>query len=121
MAIPLVIIFGLCAIPYIDPTRTGQGHYAFRERPIASALFLAGLVGWFVLIAVGMWFLGPGWSWVWPWQASGAETAAAMRSLPSNTPMVPHSICDFPQLKCWQIPFSDKGKQSLQEHPRPHT
>jgi hypothetical protein len=84
VGIPLVIIFGLCAVPYIDPTRTGMGLYAFRRRPMAMAIFLVGLVGWFLLIAIGLWFRGPGWAWVWP-GATGvhAELSGASRALPN--------------------------------------
>ncbi len=84
VGIPLVIILGLCSIPYIDPTRDGVGTYALRKRPMASAIFLTGIVGWFLLIAIGMWFRGPGWSWVWPGtEATHAGPAAAARSLPN--------------------------------------
>lgn len=82
VAVPLVIVFGLCAIPYLDPTRTAPGEYAPRRRPIASAIFLAGLTTWFVLIAVGSWFRGPGWAWVWPGGVP-ADGAHAARSLPN--------------------------------------
>jgi hypothetical protein len=84
VGIPLIIIFGLCAIPYIDPTRTGMGIYAIRRRPMASAIFLVGLVGWFLLIAIGLWFRGPGWAWVWP-GATGvhSQPTGASRSLPN--------------------------------------
>lgn len=83
--IPLIIVIGLCAIPYLDPTRSGQGVYTVRERPLASTIFIAGLVGWFVLIVVGAGFRGPGWAWVWPWAAGAASHAAASpaRSLPN--------------------------------------
>ena len=83
--IPLVIVIGLCAIPYLDPTRGGQGVYTVRERPLASAIFVTGLCGWLLLIAVGEWFRGPGWVWVWPWAAAVTPHAAAAstRSLPN--------------------------------------
>jgi hypothetical protein len=84
VAIPTLIIFGLCAIPYIDTSRTGQGVYTIRERPLASMIFITGIVGWFALIAIGFWFRGPGWAWVWPWSgAAHAGTVGAARSLPN--------------------------------------
>ncbi len=70
--VPFVIILGLCAIPYIDPSQRGGGVYSRRERPLAFALFTIGLVGWFLLIVIGIWFRGPGWGWVWPWRGAGA-------------------------------------------------
>ena len=85
VAIPLVIILGLSAIPYLDPTREHGGVYALRRRPLASSLFLFGLVAWFGLIAIGMWFRGPGWSWVWPGETVvPAEPTAAVRALPNG-------------------------------------
>lgn len=84
VAIPLLIIFGLCAIPYVDPTRHDQGVYTLRRRPLASAIFLAGLVGWFALIAIGLWFRGPGWAWIWPGGKSmGGASFETTRSLPN--------------------------------------
>jgi hypothetical protein len=67
--VPLLIIIGLCAIPYIDGSREGEGVYSFRDRPLAFGVFTVGLVGWFALIAIGSWFRGPGWGWVWPWES----------------------------------------------------
>jgi hypothetical protein len=84
VAIPLVIILGLCAIPYIDTNREGHGVYSWRERPLAMGIFLFGLVGWFLLIAIGLWFRGPGWSWVWPWSAATPAPAVEVgRALPN--------------------------------------
>ena len=83
VGIPLLIAFGLCAIPYLDPTRNDQGVYTFRRRPLASTIFLAGLVGWFALIAVGLWCRGPGWAWTGPGaSAPAAEGEGGLRSLP---------------------------------------
>jgi hypothetical protein len=84
VVIPLVIILGLAAIPYLDGTRRGEGVYALRERPVAFIVFTAGLAAWFILIAVGSWMRGPGWQWIWPGQ-HGLDSAAreTMRSFPN--------------------------------------
>jgi len=81
--IPLVIVIGLCAIPYLDPGRTDEGVYTVRRRPLASAIWIAGVAGWFALIVVGTWWRGPGWSWIGPFAAASREAAAPARSLPN--------------------------------------
>lgn len=84
VVIPLVITFGLCAIPYVDGSRRGEGIYALRERPLAFAIFTGGLAAWCALIAIGTWFRGPGWAWVWPWEPGAAEAGGRIgRSLPN--------------------------------------
>lgn len=82
-AIPLLIVLGLAAIPYVDPGREDVGVYTFRRRPLAVTVFLAGVAGWFALIAVGLWFRGPGWSWTWPGTAPADAAAEAARSFPA--------------------------------------
>jgi hypothetical protein len=103
VAIPLVIVFGLCAVPYLDPGRAGQGVYTLRRRPVATTIFLVGLAGWFVLIAVGLWFRGPGWAWQWP-GAGGAFDApvAPTRSLP-NAVGVPLVVAYFAGGAAWIV------------------
>jgi hypothetical protein len=83
--IPLLIVIGLCALPYFDPSRSGQGVYTVRERPLASAIFIAGVAAWVLLIVVGTWFRGPGWMWMWPWAPRAWSHAAALpaHSLPT--------------------------------------
>lgn len=82
-AIPLLLVIGLAVIPYLDPGRDDVGVYTLRRRPLATGIFLSGLAGWFLLIAVGLWFRGPGWAWVWPGREPPDVAAeAAARSLP---------------------------------------
>ena len=69
VTLPLLIIVGLCAIPYLDVNPGGNGYYCWRQRPFAVGAFLVGLVGlWVPLIAVGVFCRGPGWHWFWPWE-----------------------------------------------------
>jgi hypothetical protein len=83
VAVPLVIVLGLAAVPYLDPARSAEGGYSLRRRPFGSAIFLTGLVTWFALIAIGLWFRGPGWAWVWPGGTAAAGAGEATRSLPN--------------------------------------
>lgn len=67
--LPTLIILGLMAIPYIDRGPKGEGVlFDWKNRPFAMGFFTYGMVMWFLLIAIGQFFRGPGWFWFWPWQ-----------------------------------------------------
>ena len=59
--IPLLIIIGLMAIPFVDKNHKGVGIYCFRERKFAFVIFTIGIVAWFGLIIFGSYFRGPSW------------------------------------------------------------
>lgn len=82
--IPLVIVFGLLAIPYLDANDRGRGEYAFSERKFAVTIFTFGVALWFVLIFIGMFLRGPNWAWYWPWEdwSVPKQTLAATQNLP---------------------------------------
>ena len=66
---PGLIIFGLCAMPYIDTNPKGNGYYTLRERPFAIATWLFGfLILWVVLIFFGTFLRGPNWSFFGPYE-----------------------------------------------------
>jgi quinol-cytochrome oxidoreductase complex cytochrome b subunit len=73
---PGLIIAGLIAIPYVDPSPKGIGYYTWKERPFANAQFMLGIVMWFVLIAIGYYFRGPNFFWYWPWEDWNMPKAA---------------------------------------------
>lgn len=63
VVLPTYIIIGLCAIPYIDVNKKGNGYYTFNERKFAIVTFLFGfLVLWVVLIVLGTFLRGPNWN-----------------------------------------------------------
>lgn len=69
VTIPVLIIVGLMAIPYIDVNPKGRGYYTFRERIFAISIYSFGfLILWIMLILVGVFLRGPGWLIFWPWQ-----------------------------------------------------
>ena len=69
VVIPLLIILGLMAIPYLDMNPKGSGYYTLRQRPFAISIFLFGFLGlWVVPILIGVFCRGPGWNWYWPWE-----------------------------------------------------
>ncbi|TDA68711.1 MAG: DUF4405 domain-containing protein [Clostridia bacterium] len=67
IVLPGALVLGLMALPYLDKNPSRR----FQDRRLAIAVFAAGLVAVAILIVIGMYFRGPGWHWVWPWQAGG--------------------------------------------------
>jgi len=69
VVLPLMIVFGLLALPYVDNNVRDTGVYSFRHRKYVISGFLFGILLWTVLIIIGVWFRGPGWAWYWPWES----------------------------------------------------
>src|SRR4051794_7559446 len=66
---PGLIIFGLCAMPFIDTNPKGNGYFTLRERPFAISAFLFGfLILWVVLIFFGTFLRGPNWNFYGPYE-----------------------------------------------------
>jgi hypothetical protein len=69
VVMPVLIIVGLMAIPYIDVNPAGNGYYCFKERRFAILTFLFGfLVLWVLLVIEGTFLRGPGWNFFMPWE-----------------------------------------------------
>jgi hypothetical protein len=69
IVLPLMIIQGLIAIPYIDFNQKGNGYFTFAQRKFAVAMFLFGfLVLWVVLIVLGTFLRGPNWNFFGPFE-----------------------------------------------------
>jgi menaquinol-cytochrome c reductase cytochrome b/c subunit len=68
VVIPTLIVAGLMLVPYIDRKRVGIGVWFARERWLANGIFLAFLLVMLTLIIVGMFFRGPNWGFVLPWE-----------------------------------------------------
>lgn len=67
VAIPVLIIIGLAAIPYIDVGRQQtKGRVVFTFEKQIQRLFSTGLCLWIVLTVIGLYFRGPNWAWQWP-------------------------------------------------------
>lgn len=80
--LPSLIIFGLCAIPYIDINPKGNGYYTFKERPFAIIIFCFGfLLMWVALIVLGTFFRGPGWNLFWPWEYWDTHRVVALTNV----------------------------------------
>lgn len=69
VVLPVLIIVGLIAIPYIDTNPKGNGYYTFAERKMAISLFMFGwLVLWIYLIIIGVFMRGPNWTFYGPFE-----------------------------------------------------
>ncbi len=68
VVIPTLIVVGLMLVPYVDRRRAGIGKWFARERTLANTLFAAFLFVMLVLIIIGMYFRGPNWGFVMPWE-----------------------------------------------------
>ncbi len=66
MVLPVLIIVGLMAIPYLDVNPKGIGYWAWKERPFAIWTFNLGFLLWWVFIIIGVFFRGLDWQWYWP-------------------------------------------------------
>ncbi len=63
VVLPCLIVFGLCAIPYLDVNKQGSGYYTINQRRFAYLTFQFGfLVLWMLLMLIGTFFRGPNWS-----------------------------------------------------------
>lgn len=69
IVLPLMIIAGLIAIPYIDFNPKGNGYFTYNQRRFAILNFQFGfLVLWVVLIVLGTFLRGPNWNFFGPYE-----------------------------------------------------
>jgi hypothetical protein len=62
--LPLLMVFGLCALPYLDANPEGNGRYTLR-RPVALTVVAALIVMWLLPMVVGELYRGEHWA-LWP-------------------------------------------------------
>ena len=69
VTLPVLIILGLCAIPYLDQNPRGNGYYTIEERKYAYVVFQFGFLQlWVFLILIGTFLRGPGWAFFGPFE-----------------------------------------------------
>lgn len=82
VVLPILIIFGLCAIPYVDINPKGAGYYAFAERRFAIGTFIFGfLVLWVFMILTGTFLRGPGWNFFGPFEHWDAHKVVPLNNV----------------------------------------
>jgi len=65
--VPTVLVGGLGLIPYFNPTSDSRFQRFLGSRPLPWWVMTWFIAVALTLTAVGTFFRGPGWSWVWPW------------------------------------------------------
>ena len=76
--VPLLILVGLAAIPYLDRSQTGSGYYSIAGRRFAWLVFLGGfLLLWILPILIGTFVRGPNWSAFGPYDVRDPQKITA--------------------------------------------
>ena len=69
VVLPVVMVVGLSALPYLDRNPRGSGYYTLRERPLAVSVYLAAFILlWMLPILVGTFLRGPNWTLYGPFE-----------------------------------------------------
>ena len=65
--VPTVLVGALGLVPYFNPTSDSRFQKFLGSRPLPWWVMTWFIAVALTLTAVGTFFRGPGWSWVWPW------------------------------------------------------
>jgi hypothetical protein len=116
VAIPVFIIIGLMAVPYIDTGRMNkEGEAVFVYEKQVSRLFSAGLCLWIILTVVGLYFRGPNWAWQWP-NGTIMETGAKSPSLNWLLPTVVFIYLAVIIINRFRHKWGDSGREGIIKH-----
>ena len=82
VVLPLLVIFGLMALPYLDVNPKGNGYYSIRQRRWVWLVYHFGFVNlWVVLILIGIFLRGPNWSFFGIYEPQDPHKVTAMTNL----------------------------------------
>lgn len=80
--LPLLIILGLMALPYLDVNPKGTGYYSIRQRRWVWLVYHFGFLNlWIVLILIGTFLRGPNWSFFGIYETHDPHKVMAMTNL----------------------------------------
>lgn len=78
VVLPVLIVVGLIAIPFLDVNPKGNGYFTFKERKWAIAGYIFGwLILWIFLIQIGTFLRGPNWTFYGPFEYWDAHKVVA--------------------------------------------
>lgn len=82
VVLPLLIICGLSAIPYLDKNKLGNGYYTIQQRPFAYVSYQFGfLVLWISLLVIGTFLRGPNWNYFGLYETWDVHKAADLKNI----------------------------------------
>jgi len=69
IVLPILVVVGLMAIPYLDFNKSGNGYYTIKERRFSYLVFQFGFLEmWITLIVLGTFLRGPNWNFFGPYE-----------------------------------------------------
>lgn len=82
VVLPVTVVAGLMAIPYLDFNKQGNGYYTIEQRPFAYLVFQFGfLVLWITLIVMGTFLRGPNWNFFGPYEIWDTHKVEALNNI----------------------------------------
>jgi hypothetical protein len=82
VVLPLLVINGLMAIPFLDFNKKGNGYYTISQRPFAYLTFQFGFfVLWILLIILGTFLRGPNWNFFGPYETWDAHKVEVLNNI----------------------------------------
>jgi hypothetical protein len=80
--VPVLIILGLMAIPYLDFNPKGNGYYTIAERKFSYVVFHFGFLQlWILLILIGTFMRGPNWNFFGLYEARDPHKVLALNNV----------------------------------------
>ena len=81
VVLPVTVIFGLAAIPFMDFNKLGNGYYTIKQRRFAYLVFQFGFLElWITLIVMGTFLRGPNWNFFGFYETWDAHKVEALNN-----------------------------------------
>jgi cytochrome b/b6/petD-like protein len=82
VVMPLAIVLGLMAIPYLDFNQAGNGYYTIKQRKFGYLIFQFGFLEmWITLMVLGTLLRGPNWNFFGPYEPWDAHKVQALNNI----------------------------------------
>jgi hypothetical protein len=82
IVLPVMVVVGLMAIPYLDFNKAGNGYYTIKERRFSYLVFQFGFLEmWITLIVLGTLLRGPNWNFFGPYEHWDAHKVEALSNI----------------------------------------